>query len=154
RERADDNWIAQLATYTRSLLKNLGQTVGDPQRRELRLQVGHHSTRHLMLVVKGVVLNDAADGLALASRNVRQALRNLTDGLQVERCAESRAPYVFDEPFGGRMGCAIGERGRGGMNHVNAKFHCATCAIWCQSRKTMRVKMQGRAAARCLERRD
>src|SRR5262249_37806514 len=42
----------QLAAHALGLLEHLRQPMGDPKWRKLRLQVGHHSTRHLMFVMK------------------------------------------------------------------------------------------------------
>src|SRR5689334_1548652 len=153
RKGADNNRITQLATYARSLLKYLWQAVSNPEGRKLRLQIGHHSTRHLMLVMKRVVFNDAANRLALAFGNVAQAFGDLMYRFQVDRCAESGASYVLDEPFGCRMGCTIGQRRCRGVDHIDAELHSAARGIWRKSGKTMRVQMTSQLAANSCKRR-
>src|SRR4029077_6569038 len=140
---ADDNRVTELATYPRGLLKNFRQSICDTKRRELRLQIGYHSTRHLMLVVESVVFNDATDWLALASGDVSQALGNLFNRPKIDGNIETIASYVLDETFAGRMGCALGPHRRRRMDHIHTEFHGAARCIWRQPCEAMRVQMQG-----------
>ena len=143
REGADDNRVTQLATYPRGLLKNFRQSICDTKRRELRLQIGYHSTRHLMLVVESVVFNDATDWLALASGDVAQALGNLFNRPKIDGNIETIASYVLDKPFGGRMGCAVGQHGCRRMDHIHAEFDGAARCVRREPCEAMRVQMQG-----------
>src|SRR5262249_29295241 len=98
-------------------------------------------------VMKRVVFNDVTDRLALAFGNVTQAFGDLMHRLQIDRCAESGASYVLDEPFGCWMGRTIGQRGCRGVNHVDTELDGATRGIWRKSGETMRVQMQRQRAA-------
>ena len=87
-----------------------------------------------MLIMERVVLDDGADRLAFALGDIPQAVGDLLYRSKVDVDREAVPANIAHELLGRRMRSAIGERRRGGVDDVDAKFDGAARCVGCKPR--------------------